>query len=250
MKKSTFLPLGILLLLLFSFQNTSMGQFLSEVPQVAGFTPDHKIVVVDDFKEVEGMIRLGEAFSKARGTFSYSLAFGIYPSMNSVHERALRKLKAEASMRGASHIYVKSVAHNGGIGRFVSYVATFYRAEPIDIAKAKTLIAGNEFLVMNTATFNRNRYKPKVKAQDLLRVKEAFRDTEENGGRLFTMGLIGERSKEKTVKAYKRGVDAQIEGGPDDYFYEVIGVNDDFILVAETERRGRTYKMHVLNRVK
>ncbi|EIM78657.1 hypothetical protein A3SI_01106 [Nitritalea halalkaliphila LW7] len=250
MKKSTFLPLGILFLLLFSFQNPSAAQLLTEIPQVDGYTPDHKIVVVDDYKQVEGMIRVGEAFSKARGTFSYSLAFGIYPSMNSVHERALRKLKAEASMRGASHIYVKSVAHNGGFGRFVSYVATFYRAEAIPVAKAKELIAGNEFLVMNTATFNRNRYKPKVKAQDLLRVQSAFQNTEEKDGRLFTMGMLGERTNEKAAKSYLRGVDAQIEGGPDEYFYEVIGVSDDFILVAETERRGRKYKMHVLNRVK
>ncbi|MGY6558467.1 MAG: hypothetical protein ACXIT9_04205 [Nitritalea sp.] len=253
-KKCKFSVFLALFLCLFSAQQRVTAQSLSNLPEVADFTPVEEIAIVDDYSQVKDLIRVGEAYSKARGTLSYFGLLGLVPSMPDVQHRALSKLKEEASLRGASHIYVKSVAHNGGFGRYVGYVASFYRATPVDLARAKRFMEDKTFRLASTTTLNRKRYKARFKTEDALVGPVRFQDLVEKEGRIFTKTLTDEREKAFPYAQLDKPLDKrgskQIEGAPRNYYYEVIGISDDHILIASTAKDGRIYKTHLLRKDK
>jgi hypothetical protein len=76
----------------------TFGQFIGRI-EINGFTKASEIRLLYDYSETEGLIEIGDAYSKARGVTVFS-------AMNGLNNRAKKKLLEEASVRGASHVLI------------------------------------------------------------------------------------------------------------------------------------------------
>lgn len=229
--KSTTLKFVLLLAFSLLLGVDGMAQFSGNNHDISGFTKINDLKIVNDEDEVEGQIEIVEAYSKARGAT-------IFSPMNKINNRARRKLLEEASMRGASHVWVLHRTIEGGFGRFVSYHAVFYRHEDLAINPDKV----RNFL-------QDGNLRP-------VQISKADR----NGAGLKTEMLMSQfkldpntiKVKDKRVfieNVYLGGAETK---GVNDSFertFEVIGIDDKFIIVAEEVQEGKTFEARVYEKV-
>lgn len=134
-------------------------------------SPFKPVKGLDDFQDVyisynpddiAGLDARGELFSKATGVTTLS-------SINNVKNRALDKLKAEASMLGANVVFVGNVYQRGneyggenqaGNSTQTTFSGTAYSTEALDLQKVKELITGQSFHHYQTHKLNRNDWSP------------------------------------------------------------------------------------------
>lgn len=146
MKKSILLLVFTLI-----YSQNSFSQFIGW--DVNGFTPVDKIEVLHDFSEVKDLHKGELIFSKAKGLFSIS-------AINTINNRALLKLKTEASMRGASHIYIDyRNIENSVFSKTSMYSATLYKKSKLNLSEVKAQLDGKNLLMNNKTTYNRNRWR-------------------------------------------------------------------------------------------
>lgn len=134
-------------------------------------SPFKSVNGLDDFQDVyityipediAGLEVRGELFSKATGVTTLS-------SINNVKNRALDKLKAEASMLGANVVFIGNVYQRGneyggenqaGNSTQTTFSGTAYSTEVLDLQKVKELITGESFHHYQTHKLNRNDWSP------------------------------------------------------------------------------------------
>ena len=134
-------------------------------------SPFKPVKGLDDFKQVyisynpddiAGLDPKGELFSKATGVTTLS-------SINNVKNRAMDKLKAEASMLGANVVFVGNVYQRGnqyggenqaGNSTQTTFSGTAYSTETLDKKKIQELISGQSFHHYQTHKLNRNDWSP------------------------------------------------------------------------------------------
>lgn len=104
--------------------------------------------------ETDGMEKIQTIYSKARGVT-------IFSAINKVNNRALRKLKTEASMLGADAIlivnnYQKGVQMASPVQ--VTYTAIAYKTNPLLHDQVKAAMSGKQYFQTGTAIYNRNAF--------------------------------------------------------------------------------------------
>jgi len=151
------------------YQNRKMVSWISAI----GNVQVHHIAT-----EIEGSKKLETVYSKARGVT-------ILSAINNVNNRALRKLKTEASMLGADAIlitnnYQKGVQFLSPVQ--VSYTAVAYISNPLALDEVKEAIAGKEYVHIQTIRYSRNAFGHKLKIENNFTVPiDSDKLFEENG---------------------------------------------------------------------
>ncbi|MDX5339917.1 MAG: hypothetical protein LPK25_12865 [Cyclobacteriaceae bacterium] len=113
-------------------------------------------------EDVAGLNPLGELFSKATGVTSLS-------SINNVKNRALDKLKAEASMLGANIVYVGNMYQRGntyggenqaGTSTQTTFSGTGFSSQVYNSGEIKNYLSGKRLHHFQTHRLNRNSWNP------------------------------------------------------------------------------------------
>jgi hypothetical protein len=208
-----------------------MAQFSGNNYDITGFTKVDDLKIVNDEDEVKGQIEIGEAYSKARGAT-------IFSPMNRINNRARRKLLEEASVRGASHVWVLHRTIEGGFGRFVSYHAVFYRHEDLTINpdKVRDFLQDGNLRPVQISEADRN--GSGLKTEMLLSQFKLDPNTiQVKDNRVFVDNVYLGGTETKGVKnSYERT-------------FEVIGIDGKFIIVAEELQEGKTFGARVYEKV-
>lgn len=182
-----------------------------------GYTSISDIVILDQLDNIEGMKKTADIFSKAKGMTSIS-------ALNTIQNRAMEKLKTEASMRGASHIFIKSTnPENSVFSKTVSYSASTYRpANAINFLKARNFLKNNQLQIELSRKYNRNGWKAidqvNTNQTQILNMEEAF----EYKGRILV----------RINTADKRYM-----------LCEVIGLSDYRILLTVESRKNEEFEL-------
>lgn len=225
----------LLVLAYFTCFNNAEAQLISKYENLQGFTKTEDITILDDFSEVDGLVKIGEAYSKARGVTMFS-------AMNSLNSRAKKKLLEEATVRGASHVWISKRLPDDGIGltffflgRLFSYQAIFYRESNngISVERVKSIVQDNKFLTTQTMTTNRNTFGAKhanAMSGNILTVDANAEVTAKNG-RVF----ISIKSPKPT-------------GILSTNTYEVIGANNDQILLSQEIKEEKKFRAFLLKK--
>ncbi|HSF56167.1 MAG TPA: hypothetical protein VLA71_20595 [Algoriphagus sp.] len=136
--------------------------FESPFKSVKGLDDSQQVYITYNPDDIAGLDPKGELFSKATGVTTLS-------SINNVKNRALDKLKAEASMLGANVVFVGNVYQRGneyggenqaGNSTQTTFSGTAYSTEVLDRQKVKNLISGQTFHHYQTHRLNRNEWSP------------------------------------------------------------------------------------------
>lgn len=211
------------------------GQTIENYSGLEGFTTISNIEILDDFSQTEGLIKIGDAFSKARGATAFS-------AINNLNRRAKRKLMEEATVRGASHILISKGLPDDGIGltsifigRLFTYQATFYKSEDkvLSESQVKNILSGHKFVNTQTMSTNRNAFNA-----NHIRM---------GSGRLFTIDENAELSTRKgkiylTTKSPKPSGIFQADK------FEVIGVNENHILLSQELVPDKKYRAFLMKK--
>lgn len=214
-----------------SFGFDTQAQFTGKNYDIEGFTKTVDIKVVNNHSETAGLIEIGEAFSKARGTTFFS-------PINRINSRARRKLLEEASVRGASHVWVLNRTTEGGFGRLVSYHAVFFRHPDFVIGakKLEEFIQNGNLKPVQTLTADRNASGLKPGMISLV-FKLDPSTIQVNDNRLYV------------DNKYLRGAEAKGYSSPFQRTFEVIGLNDEYIVLVEVLEEGKTYQARLYQKV-
>jgi hypothetical protein len=208
-----------------------MAQFSGNNYDISGFTKVDDLKIVNDEDEVESQIEIGEAYSKARGAT-------IFSPMNRINNRARRKLLEEASVRGASHVWVLHRTIEGGLGRFVSYHAVFYRDKELAInpGKVRNFLQDGNLKPVQITRSDRNGSGLKTE-MILTQFKLDPNTIQVKNNRVFVDNVYLGGSEDKGVKnSFERT-------------FEVIGIDEKFIIVAEEVQEGKTFEARVYEKV-
>ncbi|PRY86641.1 hypothetical protein [Mongoliibacter ruber] len=228
------IPLA-LIFTFFSFLNSSEAQLINKFENLQGFTKTDDITILDDFSEVSGLVKIGEAYSKARGVTLFS-------AMNNLNSRAKRKLLEEATVRGASHVLITKRLPDDGIGltslflgRLFSYQAIFYKEDSNIISEnqVRSVIQNNRFTATQTMTTNRNTFGAKhanFGSGSILRVDSNTELTSKNG-KVF---IIAKTPKPTGIIISDT--------------YEVIGFNSDYILLTKEIKDEKMFRAYLLKK--
>lgn len=136
--------------------------FESPFKPVKGLDDFQEVYITYNPDDIAGLDARGELFSKATGVTTLS-------SINNVKNRALDKLKAEASMLGANVVFVGNVYQRGneyggenqaGNSTQTTYSGTAYSTEVLNSQKTKELISDQSFHHYQTHKLNRNDWSP------------------------------------------------------------------------------------------
>jgi hypothetical protein len=136
--------------------------FASPFHPVKGLDDAEKVYITYVPEDVAGLDPKGELFSKATGVTALS-------SINNVKNRALEKLKSEASMLGANVILVGDIYQRGNqfggenqaaTATQTTYIGTGYSTESLNFEKVKKLISGQRFHHYQTHRLARNAWGP------------------------------------------------------------------------------------------
>ncbi|ERM83551.1 hypothetical protein P872_00305 [Rhodonellum psychrophilum GCM71 = DSM 17998] len=200
----------LILLFIALAPSITFAQF-DESWNLPGYTPIAEIVILDQLENTEGIKKTGDIFSKAKGVFSIS-------AINTIQNRAMEKLKTEASLRGASHLYIKNFnPENSVFSKTASYSASTYRQEgEINFTKARDFLKDNQLQIELSRKYNRNAWKviDQIQSKPVQRIK--VEDIQEKGGRVLVKIFTSENQA---------------------ILCEVIGLSDTRILLT-TETRG------------
>lgn len=228
--KTTFV---FLIFATFFFHNSAEAQLINKFDNLKGFTKTEDIVILDDFSEVDGLFKIGEAYSKARGATMFS-------AMNRLNSRAKKKLLEEATVRGASHVLITKRQPDDGIGltsffigRLFSYQAILYRSADnfLKEDQVKTILDGNRFINNQIMSTNRNTF--------------GANHSQMPSGKLLTI----DDNTELFSKNNKLYITIKIPnriGIYENFTYEIIGANENHILLSEEvvgEKKFRAYLM-------
>lgn len=136
--------------------------FKSPFKSVKGLDDFQDVYITYNSEDIAGLEAKGELFSKATGVTTLS-------SINNVKNRALDKLKAEASMLGANVVFVGNMYQRGneyggeneaGNSTQTTFSGTAFSTESLDKQKVKDLVSGQEFHHYQTHKLNRNDWSP------------------------------------------------------------------------------------------
>lgn len=141
----------IYLFVLFLFQTQAFAQTVEW--NVAGFTHAENIEILDELEDGKGMQKGDHIFAKARGFFSFS-------AINTINNRAISKLKTEASMKGASHIYInyRSI-ENSWFSKTSMYSARIFNQNQVSMQEISQAVNGEKMLVKMEKRLSRNDWK-------------------------------------------------------------------------------------------
>lgn len=231
--KTTFKAFSLFfILLILGPIEKSFGQFIGQ-SEINGFTKASEIRILYHYSETEGLIEIGDAYSKARGVT-------IFSAMNDLNIRAKKKLLEEASVRGASHVLITSKTPDdaGMFGRLFSYQAVFYKHPDlkIDIEQLKSKMDGSSLKSIKSLVSNRNHFG----AQNKLTTGsvnlpidsnlEFFEKDHRVFGRMKVLKSTGSVFEVKT--------------------FEVIGMNDESLLLSIELAKDKEYAAYWFEFVK
>ncbi|WP_373520472.1 hypothetical protein [Aquiflexum sp.] len=223
MKKS------LLLLALTLVCNLSFAQIDNQL-KIENYTIPDEIEIIVESEITEEMKKVGTVFAKAKGVTTIA-------AINNVNNRALRKLKTEASMRGGSHILVtQETQENTVFSKTSAYSAIIYRSNQSNVNEIKELLESKEFSYRFERKYNRNKFDHKDKLFNQL-LNQPLQKNQLNppyvkNGKIILeiMEFIGNRNR--LIK------------------YEVIANSDSQILLFKEEIPGKEMKMIILEKVK
>ncbi|MFD2035762.1 hypothetical protein ACFSKL_13245 [Belliella marina] len=217
MKKPTLLLIIVTLLSHFSFAQ-------SDNWNLAGFTPAGEVEILDDLSEAENLQKGELIFAKAKGVFSIS-------PINTINNRALLKLKSEASLRGASHIFIDyRNIENSVVSKSSMYSARIYKQEQVSIAEVKKAIEGKKLLIKMETKYSRNGWKASVyKVNDFININ-LNAPLEEKNGKVY----IKLRNKDGDPKS------GRYEGS---YLYEIVASEGNRLLVFKENIKGTSMSL-------
>lgn len=220
-----------LLLNLVTIHNT-YGQFIGRI-DIKGFTKASDIRLLYDYSETDGLIEIGDAYSKARGVTVFS-------AMNDLNNRAKKKLMEEASVRGASHALITDkIPDDAGLfGRLFSYQAVFYRHPDlkIDLEKLKAKISDHSLRSMKSLVTNRNRFgaQNKLATGTVKLTLDSDLEFFEKDGRIF--------GRTRVLKSIGTVFEVKT--------FEVIGMNEDSLLLSIELENNKEYAAYWFDFVK
>ncbi len=136
--------------------------FESPFKPVKGLDDFRQVYITYNPEDIAGLIPKGELFSKATGVTALS-------SINNVKNRALDKLKAEASMLGANVVLIGNMYQRGneyggenqpGNSTQTSFSGTAYSTQTLDKQQVLNMLSGQAFHHYQTHSLNRNDWSP------------------------------------------------------------------------------------------
>ena len=195
-----------LLLALSLFSNLSISQ-VDRFWKIDNYTSPDEIELLAS-TEVNGEMRkMGAIFSKARGVTTLA-------AINNVNNRALRKLKTEAAMRGGSHLLVTQESQENNIfSKTTAYSAIVYSSQKLDINQIKNLLETKDFTFKLERKYNRNNFNHIDKNINYPLQKQQWNPPFEKNGKIFIQ-----------IKEFSNGKDRLIT-------YEVVAHSDSQILL-------------------
>lgn len=136
--------------------------FESPFKPVHGLDDFEQVYITYNPDDIAGLEANGELFSKATGVTTLS-------SINNVKNRALTKLKAEASMLGSNVVFIGNVYQRGneyggenqpGNSTQTTFSGTAYSTEKLNSKKVMELLSGQSYHHYQTHRLNRNDWSP------------------------------------------------------------------------------------------
>ena len=136
--------------------------FESPFKSVKGLDDAELVYITYNSEDIAGLDPKGELFSKATGVTTLS-------SINNVKNRAMDKLKAEASMLGANVVFVGNMYQRGndyggendyGNSTQTTFSGTGFSTEKLNLENVKGFISGQNFHHYQTHRLNRNSWSP------------------------------------------------------------------------------------------
>ncbi|GAB2620780.1 hypothetical protein [Belliella aquatica] len=184
---------------------------------INGFTPVEEIEVLHDFKEINNLHKGELIFSKARGAFSIS-------AINAINNRALLKLKTEASMKGASHIFIDyRNIENSVFSKTSMYSATLYKKIKLDLSEVKNKLDGKTITFTIQTTYDRNKSGSRVGSSKIGSKAMIVSDPiEKNGKVIIKINSSGSSNVNKAEE------------------YEIIALEDDLMLLLEEKTKDKS----------
>ncbi|MCH7413377.1 hypothetical protein MM213_07775 [Belliella sp. R4-6] len=205
MKKSIFFTAFFILLLTASFAQSSIWN-------TEGFTRTEDIIIIDELTESSGMQKGELIFSKAKGFISFS-------AINSINNRALEKLKTEASIRGASHIHITDQSiENSVFSKSSMYTARLYKESVIDPNQARTILAGKRLTIGMGKKYSRNGWKSSSTFQSTEIDINSNDPIEEKNGRIY-------------LKQNNKNV------------YEIVAIDESKMLLFQERKKGTKFSL-------
>jgi hypothetical protein len=211
--------------IILSLSQLAQGQSQPTLDDVRGVTTPKDIVILSDFSETKDLHKLGEAHSKARGVTYFS-------AMNAMNSRAKRKLLEEASIRGASHVWITQRMPYGGIQKFFSYQANLYQSDENTLTEAdvRKALENNTFTHRKTISSNRNAFKSKTRfiSSDKVLTLHA-------GSEIFSneKGVFVTITYPKGTKVFRTD-------------YQIVGIHKNIIVLVEEIKADKRYAAHQL----
>lgn len=136
--------------------------FESPIKEVSGLSDFKKVYITYNPEEIAGLQPKGQLFSKATGLTTLS-------SINEVNNRALDKLKMEASMIGANVVFIGNTFQRGnqyggenqvGSSTQTSFSGMAFSTNKSNIQAVKSKIESQSFHHYQTQKLNRNSWSP------------------------------------------------------------------------------------------
>ncbi|WP_194776122.1 hypothetical protein [Pararhodonellum marinum] len=213
-------PIIYLIVLLF-FQTQSFAQ--SDEWHIAGFTPVENIKILDELAEGKDMLKGDQIFAKARGFFSFS-------PINSINNRALTKLRTEASMKGASHIYIsyRSI-ENSWFSKTSMYTARIFKESPVTFQEVSQAVKGKKMVLKVETKYSRDQWRATTKEVNETSNINLNAPLEEKDGKV----LIKLRTKDFKSGKYSEGE-----------FYEVIALEGNRMIVTKEIEKETGFLMY------
>jgi len=207
-----------LLFTLSLFWNLSMSQ-VDRFWRIDNYTNPDQIEFLAS-TEVNGEMRkVGTIFSKARGVTTLA-------AINNVNNRALRKLKTEAAMRGGSHVLVTQESQENNIfSKTTAYSAIVYSSKKLEINEIKNLLDVKNFTYKLERKYNRNKFDIRDNPINYPLQKQQWNQPFEKNGKIFIQ-----------IKEYDNNRDRLIT-------YEVVAYSESQILLFVEDVPGKEMRM-------
>lgn len=144
------------------FSNGRSEEFRSPLQEVNSLKDVKKVFVTFNPSEIDGLDIVGDLFSKAVGVTTLS-------SVDNVNNRALLKLKIEATMMGANALFIGNQFQRAnqygnentpGNSTMTTYSAKAYNSNKLDVVAAKEMMENHKFYFHKKSKIGRNDWSP------------------------------------------------------------------------------------------